>query len=314
MQNEAQQWSTRAVDRRQAINYWNELITDKVIGLDISSDHPAGFGGSLSGISVDKQQAYLISAEHNQHAWHHASSYSARNVQQIYILVHMRAGEFVLRTSSKQTKLKKGDAVLLSGTEAFNFCCPENTSSLVLRFEQEWLKKWLPHADDCVGQAINGAHAWGSTLSSALWNIDPDAIADSGDSSQEMLLQVAGLLSLASAPRSRITRNDAVYHRMVECLKHRFHDPHLTPTSLAIEIGISKRYLHQLFASSGTTFSRQLLQIRLERARALLQNPRNGKMSISQIAYHCGFNDPGYFARVFRKYQHVSPSEYRRLA
>lgn len=314
MQNQAQQWSTRAANRGQAINYWNKLITDKVIGLDINSDHAAGFGGQLSGIAVDKQQAYLISAEHNQRARHNASNYSTRNVQQIYILVHMRAGEFVLNTSSAQTTLKKGDAVLLSGTETFNFRCPGNTSSLVLRFEQEWLKKWLPCADDCVGQAIDGSRAWGSTLSSALWNIDPEVIADCGDSSQEMLHQVAGLLSLASAPAAQTTRSDSVYHRMIDCLKHQFHDPHLTPLSLATEIGISKRYLHQLFASKGSTFSRQLLQIRLERASSMLQNPRNRKMSITQIAYHCGFNDPGYFARVFRKYQHVSPSEYRRLA
>ena len=313
MQNHSNEWSTHEVDRRQAINYWNQLITEKVIGLDISSDQPAGFGGRLSGVSVDQQQAYLISAEHNQRASHQVSRYSTHPAHEIYILVHMRSGEFMLETPSLQTQLQVGDAVLLSATEAFKFCCPTNTSSLVLRFEQAWLKKWLPLADDCLGQYINGSVGWGRTLSSALWNINPADFTESSNPPREILDQVAGLLNLALVPRNVTKRADAIVHRITHCLRNRFDDPTLAPADVAAEIGISKRYLHQLLANSGTTFSQKVLEIRLDHACKLLQNPNNKVLSIAQIAYQCGFRDPGYFTRVFKKYLHRSPRDYRRL-
>ena len=312
MQNKTNEWSTRAVDRRQAINYWNELITEKVIGLDISSDQPSGFGGRLSGVSVDHQQAYLISAEHNQRALHRVSRYSTHPSHEIYILVHMRSGEFLLETPSVESKLKVGDAVLLSATEAFKFSCPTDTSSLVLRFEQTWLKKWLPLADDCVGQYIDGASGWGRTLSSALWNIDPSAFSQSLSPPREVLDQIAGLLNLALVPRTVTKRSDAILHRIFQNLRNRFDDPTLTPAGAAAEIGISKRYLHQLLANAGTTFSQKLLEIRLDYACNLLRNRNTKVLSIAQIAYQCGFRDPGYFARVFKRNLKLSPTEYRR--
>ena len=81
---------------------------------------------------------------------------------------------------------------------------------------------------------------------------------------------------------------------------------------MAEEIGISKRYLHQLLANAGTTFSQKLVEIRLGHASKLLQNRNNEVLSIAQIAYQCGFKDPGYFTRVFKKSFKISPTEYRR--
>ncbi len=48
--------------------------------------------------------------------------------------------------------------------------------------------------------------------------------------------------------------------------------------------------------------------LRIEKAKQLLQSPRAG---ISQIAYACGFNDPTYFARLFKKHTGLSPSKFR---
>lgn len=47
---------------------------------------------------------------------------------------------------------------------------------------------------------------------------------------------------------------------------------------------------------------------RLARARRLLETT---PQLVSEIGYDCGFNDPGYFTKVFRSQYHLSPSEYR---
>lgn len=33
--------------------------------------------------------------------------------------------------------------------------------------------------------------------------------------------------------------------------------------------------------------------------------------SINEIAFDCGFKNPGYFARLFKRYKGLSPSAYR---
>ncbi|PRX54002.1 AraC-like DNA-binding protein [Flagellimonas meridianipacifica] len=58
----------------------------------------------------------------------------------------------------------------------------------------------------------------------------------------------------------------------------------------------------------GTTFSRYVIARRLERARSLLSTSKD---TISEIAYDCGFNDPGYFSKLFKKHYRSSPSIYR---
>jgi AraC-like DNA-binding protein len=72
-----------------------------------------------------------------------------------------------------------------------------------------------------------------------------------------------------------------------------------------------RRYLRQLFAGSGTSFVQELTATRLDRASDMLSDPRAGGLSVGEIAYRCGFLDPGYFARAFRKRFGRTPSEWR---
>jgi AraC-like DNA-binding protein len=80
---------------------------------------------------------------------------------------------------------------------------------------------------------------------------------------------------------------------------------------VALAQGISKRYLHFLFACMGTTFGEQLLRVRLDRARLLLSDERFGGIPIGEIAARCGFSEPSHFARCYRQYFGSAPRAYR---
>ena len=54
-----------------------------------------------------------------------------------------------------------------------------------------------------------------------------------------------------------------------------------------------------------------ILSKKVEKAKQLL---RHKKLSISEVAYETGFNDPLYFTRVFKKRTGSSPSTYRNLS
>ena len=59
---------------------------------------------------------------------------------------------------------------------------------------------------------------------------------------------------------------------------------------------------------TGENFIEYLTEIRLRSARELLQN---SQYSIKEICAQSGYSDPNYFSRIFKKYEGVTPSEFR---
>ena len=63
--------------------------------------------------------------------------------------------------------------------------------------------------------------------------------------------------------------------------------------------------------SFGVSPNNLLQDFRIRRAARMLEG---GKVSVSEAAYSCGFSDPKYFARVFKKMMGCPPSEYPKKA
>lgn len=74
-------------------------------------------------------------------------------------------------------------------------------------------------------------------------------------------------------------------------------------------------YVRKLFKKEvGATPHEYLLRERMELASGLIRSGITNRYSgytVSQISEACGFSDPLYFSRVFKKYFGVAPSEYK---
>lgn len=90
-----------------------------------------------------------------------------------------------------------------------------------------------------------------------------------------------------------------------------FADPAFSPDSVAAELGVSVRYIQDLLHETGKPFSARVLEHRLQRARAMLSDPRNDRMMVAEIARACGFNEVPYFNRCFRRRFGDSPTGFR---
>lgn len=82
---------------------------------------------------------------------------------------------------------------------------------------------------------------------------------------------------------------------------------------VARQQGVSARAVQKLFQRTGTTFSRYLSERRLEGAKDALMLG-NGTMSVTQIAFDFGFDDPAYFSRAFRKRYGIRPRDLQAAA
>lgn len=97
-------------------------------------------------------------------------------------------------------------------------------------------------------------------------------------------------------------------------LKRLVDDPDLSPAKAAARFGVSKRYLHKLFSNNGTTFGSWVREERLLRAHALLTDPQQVNLSVTEVAMRQGFNDIPHFCRLFKARFALTPTQARAAA
>ncbi|MCR5155361.1 MAG: helix-turn-helix domain-containing protein [Butyrivibrio sp.] len=74
-------------------------------------------------------------------------------------------------------------------------------------------------------------------------------------------------------------------------------------------VNISPYYFSKVFKEeSGLNFIEYLTNIRIDKAKELLEN---SGLSIKEICLSCGYTDPNYFSRSFKKNVGVTPTEYK---
>jgi AraC-like DNA-binding protein len=102
--------------------------------------------------------------------------------------------------------------------------------------------------------------------------------------------------------------------RALEILKRiaaGFSRPSFGSSEVARAMGLSSRYVNELLQETGVSFAERVMELRLQKARALLAAPPHAAMRVSDIAYACGFNEVSYFNRCFRRRFGASPTQMR---
>ncbi|MGI5900124.1 MAG: helix-turn-helix domain-containing protein [Christensenellales bacterium] len=111
-----------------------------------------------------------------------------------------------------------------------------------------------------------------------------------------------------SISEKRVGQYEQVYDSMVAYI----HENYASDISLNIlkdEIGFSGSYLSYIFKQvSGENYVDYINKYRIEKAKELLEKTKKPIVSISES---CGFNTPNNFIRVFKKYEGITPGQFR---
>jgi len=101
------------------------------------------------------------------------------------------------------------------------------------------------------------------------------------------------------------------YHksRIKKFIASNMHNPDIDVQTIAESVGLSRRYVHQLFANEPQHLMQWVLVQRLEHCRRELSSDHTRHRTISEIAFSWGFNDQAHFSKAFRKHFGVSPHE-----
>jgi two-component system response regulator YesN len=77
----------------------------------------------------------------------------------------------------------------------------------------------------------------------------------------------------------------------------------------AAKFNLSSYYFSRSFKEAiGYNFSDYINMIRIKKAKDLL---KSDSLSIKEVGYTVGYSDPNYFSKVFKKYEGLSPTEYK---
>ena len=117
------------------------------------------------------------------------------------------------------------------------------------------------------------------------------------------------LLNMLESERGETT---ALSNRIYHChwlIRHRLNQSDLTVAWLAEQLGCSPNHLSREFHEEvGEKINAYINRIRLDNAKSILSETT---LSVKEIAFACGFADPNYFSRQFRRAYDLSPNAFR---
>ena len=107
----------------------------------------------------------------------------------------------------------------------------------------------------------------------------------------------------------KIRESDEIVYTISEYIKQNF-EQEISLGELSRIFAVSEGYLSRKFRQvTGIGLNQYITFVRISHGERLL---KEGKLSITEVASRCGYNDSNYFAAVFKKIKGVTPLRYRR--
>lgn len=217
--------------------------------------------------------------------------------------------------------LGQGEVALTDNSRAASIACAGGGAFFALSMPRKALMSLAPHAEDRLKRpVVDGNRPELRLLRNYLETlltspaVSAATLHAAGAHALDLVALALGTTGeaahSAAAGGLRAARMLAVRQSVLAQLRN----SRLSPADIAKANGISERYLRQLFAEMGTSFSEFLNAQRLELAHRLLTSPLHRKRRIAEIAFEAGFSDLSHFNRRFRARFHLTPSAAREHA
>ena len=229
------------------------------------------------------------------------------------------AGRSSAHQGGREVVLDDGDAIFFSSAEkGFVIRRPTPVLFLGLRVPRKALALVATNLDGTLLRLVPGRSAPLRLLTRYLRCVG----AEVGDEQQILGRTVAAhvydLIALsvgANADAAAAAEDRGVKAARLRAIKtdiaRHLADGELTIADVAAREGVTPRYVHKLFEGEGASFSRYVLDRRLEAAYRVLTDQRQDHRSILSIAFDSGFADLSHFNRTFRRRYNATPTDVR---
>ena len=237
----------------------------------------------------------------------------------VWLALHL-SGEAALHDGRQTIELAPGDIVFGPAQARAGLDFRSNFRQFMVSMPRASLKARLPGGPGIALGHLSGRAGLGRMFAGTLTALADtfDTLSDDDVAPVESALSEFIATSLAAhqhtaSPAISSTRA-ATVHRLCQYVDANLSDASLSLAAVAAHERLSERLVQKLFEGLGQTFTAYVRQCRLERCRADLANRQYGHLSISDICFRWGFNDPAHFSHCFRDRYSMSPRQYRQQA
>ena len=221
-----------------------------------------------------------------------------------YILNYVRTGTATLVLEGKEYNLLAGDVFFITPGVKFFAKNVEDFSYYYISFlgkrAQQLMDKLSLNRQNPVRQGIVEV---GDVFKTALVSSTPQSLSLICES---VILFTFGAISNRQEQSQKVKESKLISDVRLYVDKY-FDNDGLTLKSVSEEFSYNPKYLSSLFTKIvGESFSSYLTKVRINYAQTLISQ---GHTSVKDIAFMCGFKDPLYFSKVFKRRTGKAPSE-----
>lgn len=309
-------FSTSDVHPRHRFDYMREVACRVFVDLDCRTDVVSPFhatirSGQMSelGVTIVETDACEVTRTRRN---------IARSRSDDLLLSVQLSGVAELCQDGREARLAPGDFALYDTQRDYALTVHANTRQLVLKMPRRALQSRFGPLAHYTARRIGHDQPLGGMASEFLkmlpariGMLDPAAERQLADQALDLVALGVTRDTTAGMGTATAARLAALLN-LKSVIETRLTDTSLRPSGAAAAAGISIRYANTLLADEETSLERYIWARRLERSRKALQDARQMRRSVSDIAYSCGFSSPSHFARRFKEAYGVSPNEFRR--
>ncbi len=232
-----------------------------------------------------------------------------------YYLIHIvHKGKGIVRTNNKEYMLEQGDGFVIY---------PNVISYYASDIKLPWEYSWIAVKGHGIKKILSRANISPDNNKFRHHNFDFFKYFSIGyentiniNMANMLLIKsnfysfFAQLINLNKKEKKKTNKDiKKIYIQAVEnIINTNFHN-RITVEQIANQVGLNISYLGKLFKSEkGISIKNYLINIRMKRACELLKST---DYQISDISRSAGYMDQLQFAKIFRKYKSVSPTDYR---
>ncbi|WP_425283237.1 helix-turn-helix domain-containing protein [Methyloceanibacter methanicus] len=295
---------------RDRFEGWRAAVCDAVVPHNSVPREHHSFTGDLEAGSVGSLDVWRLScsAVNFNHEDRHIAN-TAPNHLFVFRLTH---GLLAVEQNGREAVLRSGHFALIDPMIPYSGTLADNSDLLVLSVPRAEVEARIGRRAD-LGARSSAEH--GSLASSYLTAMTVhegqlSPVAEDMVERQCLDLVALAVCEMAGAP-CKSSRASLVL-RIRSAVESLMRNPGLRVSDIATAAGVSVRHANAVLAAEqGTSLSRLLATMRLDRCRKALENAALAERSVSEIAYSWGFSDLTHFGRVFRAAYGVPPRTYR---
>lgn len=237
-------------------------------------------------------------------------------MQDCFFAVVLTSGRYTLEQGGREVSLLPGDMTLYDATEPHSIIMPQTSSKILISIPRNLLNQRIYNVGKLTAKKVPVKSGIGAVASSfiqatvnQLNDLEKSQFLEMSDPILDMLTLSLNQLNTSSVRLS--DHKSLTLMRVKNYINHYVEDGCLNPKVISNGVGLSVRYINNLFNTEDTSLMRFLTQQRLELAKRRLSNDLLSHKTITELAMQSGFNNMAHFSRLFKQNYGMSPRQYR---